>query len=116
MAWKCEETEREIKLFWDDGFIAEMEARGEKLGDQYQVMAELYKKHARLSVVEKDGRGTLIETETGRVIAQDEPGKYANFRPHIGHELYMSDFCAGELIFVECVPCRTMIYDCPWNE
>ncbi len=116
MVWKCKVTDRYIQYVDDDDRIAGMRERGEEFGPKYTALAELYHKKARLTVVENDGLGTLIEAETGRVVAQDVPGKWAELRPHIGHELYMGDFCFEDLIYVECVHCRTLIYDRPWYE
>ncbi len=116
MKWKCEVDDRYIKFTLDDGRTAGMHGREEEVGPHYAALAELYHKKAWLAVVEKDGLGTLIEAETGRVVAQDVPGKWAELRPHIGHELYMGDFCFEDLIYVECVPCNTLIYDRPWYE
>ena len=101
MKWTCETDDRYIKFTF---------------GPHYAVLSVLYHKKARLAVVEKDGLGTLVEAETGRVVAQDVPGKWAELRPHVGHELYIGDFCGEDLVYVECVPCRTLIYDRPWYE
>ena len=116
MKWKCEADDRYIKFTLDEGQTADMRGREEEFGPHYAVLAELYRKKARLAVVEKDGLGTLVEAEMGRVVAQDVPGKWAELRPHVGHELYIGDFCGEDLIYVECVPCRTLIYDRPWYE
>jgi len=116
MKWKCEADDRYIKFTLDDGRIAGMRERGEAFGPHYAVLSVLYHKKARLAVVEKDGLGTLVEAKTGRVVAQDVPGKWAELRPHVGHELYIGDFCGEDLIYVECVSCRTLIYDRPWYE
>ncbi len=116
MKWKCEADDRYIKFTLDDGQTADMRGREEEFGPHYAVLAELYRKKARLAVVEKDGLGTLVEAGTGRVVSQDVPGKWAELRPHVGHELYIGDFCGEDLIYVECVSCRTLIYDRPWYE
>ena len=116
MKWKCEADDRYIKFTLDDGRTADMRGREAEFGPHYAVLSELYHKKARLAVVEKDGLGTLVEAKTGRVVAQDVSGEWAELRPHIGHELYMGDFVGEELIYVECVPCRTLIYDRPWYE
>lgn len=117
MKWKCEADDRYIKFTLDDGRISEVREGEEALfGPHYAVLAELYHKKARLRVVEKDGLGTLIEAETGRIVSQDVPGKWAELRPHIGHKLYVGDHCCEELIYVECVECGEYIYDCVWYE
>ena len=116
MKWKCEADDRYIKFTLDDGRIAGMRERGEKFGPRYKVLSELYHKKAQLAVVERDGQGTLIEVETGRIVTQDRPGRWAELRPHIGHELYVGDHCCEELIYVECVECDEYIYDCVYYE
>lgn len=116
MVWKCKVDDRYIQFVDDDGRIAGMRARGEKFGPKYTALAELYHKKARLAVVKRDGQGTLIEAETGRIVAQDRPGRWAELRPHIGHELYVGDHCCEELIYVECVECDEYIYDCVYYE
>lgn len=116
MVWKCKVTDRYIQYVDDDGRIAGMRERGEAFGPHYAVLSVLYHKKARLAVVEKDGLGTLVEAKTGRVVAQDVPGKWAELRPHIGHKLYVGDHCCEELIYVECVECGEYIYDCVWYE
>ena len=116
MKWKYEADDRYIKITLDDGRIAGMRARGEKFGPKYTALAELYHKKAKLAVVLRDGRGTLIEKETGRIVAQDVPGKWAELRPHVGHELYFGDHVCEELIYVECVECEEYIYDCAYYE
>ena len=80
------------------------------------MLAKLYQNGACPEVVERNGQGTLIDKKTGFVISQDQPGKWAELHPHIGHKLYMGDHCFGELIFVECIECNMYIYDCAWNE
>ncbi len=91
MVWKCKVMDRYIQYVDDDGRIAGTRERGEAFGDKYTALAELYHKKARLAVVERDGPGTLIEAETGRIVAHDRPGRWTELRPHIGHELYMGD-------------------------
>ena len=86
MKWKCEADDRYIKFTLDDGQTADMRGREEEFGPHYAVLAELYRKKARLAVVEKDGLGTLVEAGTGRVVLQDVPGKWAELRPHVGHD------------------------------
>ena len=118
MEWKCKVDDRYVTFVHDDGHgrIAEMKARGEKFGPRYTLISKLYENKAKLEVVERNGHGTLIDKNTGWVIAQDQPGKWAELRPHIGHQLYMGDHCCGKLIFVECVKCSDYIYDCTWYE
>lgn len=116
MKWRYKVTERYVQIGIDDGRISGMKERGEEFGPNYTTLSKLYEKNARLAVVERDGMGTLIDTETGRVVAQDEPGKWAELRPHIGHTLEMGDHCCEELIYVECVQCGEYIYDCAWYE
>lgn len=116
MKWRCRVDDRYIVIGVDDGRIAGMKARGENFGPKYTELAELYHKDARLAVVLRDGQGTLIEVDTGRIVAQDRPGRWAELRPHIGHELYIGDHCCEELIYVECVECGDYIYDCAWYE
>ncbi|MBO6209761.1 MAG: hypothetical protein J6N99_03615, partial [Schwartzia sp.] len=77
-----------------------MKKRGEKFDPRYTVVSKLYKNKAQLEVVERDGQGTLIDKNMGWVIAQDQPRKWAELRPHIGHQLYMGDHCCSELIYV----------------
>ncbi len=116
MEWKCKADDRYVSVSADNGLVAEMKANGEAFGPKYTVLSKLYENGACLEVVEQNGQAMLIDKETGYIIAQDIPGKWAELRPHIGHELYMGDFCCGECIFVECVECGMLIYDCTWYE
>lgn len=116
MVWKCRVDDRYVSISLVDDTIDEMKKNGEKFGPRYTVLSKLYENGAHPEVVMQNGQGTLIDKNTGFVIAQDRPGKWAELRPHIGHELYMGDFCGGQLIYVECVECRSLIYDCAWNE
>lgn len=116
MKWRLKADDRYVVIGLDEGRIAGMRERGEKFGPKYTALAELYHKNARLAVVKRDGHGTLIEAATGRIVAQDRPGKWAELLPHIGHELYVGDHACEELIYVECVECDEYIYDCVWYE
>ena len=55
MKWKCEADDRYIKFTLDDGQTADMCGREEAFGPHYAVLSELYRKKARLAVVEKTG-------------------------------------------------------------
>ncbi|MBP5199069.1 MAG: hypothetical protein J6Z82_00255 [Schwartzia sp.] len=116
MKWRYKVTDRYVQVGIDDGRISSMKERGEEFGPQYTVLSRLYEKEARLEIVERDGQGTLVEAETGLVVAQDKPGEWAELRPHIGHRLEMGDHCCEELIYVECVDCNLYIYDRAWYE
>lgn len=116
MKWKCKIDDRYVVIALDDGRISGMRERGEAFGPRYSVLAELYHRKAPLAVVKRDGFGTLVEAATGRVVAQDRPGKWAELLPHVGHKLYVGDHCCEELIYVECVECGEYIYDCVYYE
>ncbi len=116
MKWRYRVDDRYVVIGLDDGRISGMKERGEEFGPNYTALAELYHKEAKLAVVMRDGKGTLVEAKTGRIVAQDRPGHWAELRPHIGHELYIGDHCCEELIYVECMKCGDYIYDCAWYE